>query len=71
MKQFATWFTHGVVGGANLRRSIYHAKTGAEVLERVDAFFTAQIANGAGSEVAQQEDGLAEFPEDLSVCSGG
>ncbi len=41
MKQFASWFTHGVPGGAKLRASIYHAKTGAGVLEQVDAFFTA------------------------------
>ncbi len=39
MKQFASWFTHGVPGGAKLRASIYHAKTGQAVLEQVDAFF--------------------------------
>ena len=44
MKQFATWFTHGVPGGAKLRASIYQAKTGAEVLEQVDAFFAGQMA---------------------------
>ena len=38
MKQFATWFTHGVPGGAKLRKSIYQAKTGAEVLDRVNEF---------------------------------
>jgi tRNA-dihydrouridine synthase B len=47
MKQFASWFTHGVPGGARLRGSIYQAKTGAAVLEQVDAFFTAQLAGGA------------------------
>jgi tRNA-dihydrouridine synthase B len=47
MKQFATWFTHGVAGGAKLRVAIYHAKTGAEVLAQVDAFFTAQLASHA------------------------
>lgn len=47
MKQFASWFTHGVPGGARLRASIYQAKTGAAVLEQVDAFFTAQLAGGA------------------------
>jgi nifR3 family TIM-barrel protein len=39
MKQFASWFTHGVPGGAGLRKNIYEAKTGAQVLEAVDAFF--------------------------------
>ena len=34
MKQFATWFTHGVAGGAKLRAAIYQARTGAEVLAR-------------------------------------
>src|SRR5579862_921914 len=41
MKQFATWFTHGVPGGGRLRKAIYQAKTGMEVLEQVNAFFTA------------------------------
>jgi len=27
MKQFASWFTHGVPGGAALRKAIYEAKT--------------------------------------------
>ena len=47
MKQFATWFTHGVAGGAKLRAAIYRARAGAEVLAQVDAFFKAQLANGA------------------------
>jgi nifR3 family TIM-barrel protein len=47
MKQFATWFTHGVAGGAKLRAGIYHARTGAEVLAQVDAFFSPQLVGGA------------------------
>ena len=39
MKQFASWFTHGVPGGATLRRQIFEAKRGEQVMERVDAFF--------------------------------
>jgi tRNA-dihydrouridine synthase B len=42
MKQFASWFTHGVPGGAILRKSIYEAKSGDAVLVAVDAFFAAQ-----------------------------
>src|SRR5277367_1459103 len=42
MKQFASWFTHGVPGGAILRKSIYEAKSGDAVLGAVDAFFAAQ-----------------------------
>ena len=43
MKQFASWFTHGVRGGAALRKSIYEAKTAAEILASVDQFFTATL----------------------------
>jgi tRNA-dihydrouridine synthase B len=44
MKQFASWFTHGVPGGAILRKSIYEAKSGAAVLAAVDAFFADSFA---------------------------
>ncbi len=40
MKQFASWFTHGVPGGATLRRQIFEAKRGEEVIARVDDFFS-------------------------------
>jgi len=40
MKQFAAWFTHGVRGGAALRKSIYEAKSGAAILDAVDRFFS-------------------------------
>jgi tRNA-dihydrouridine synthase B len=39
MKQFASWFTHGVANGAHLRKSIYEAKTGESILSAVEAFF--------------------------------
>ena len=39
MKQFASWFTHGVPGGAALRKAIYEAKSGAEILGSVEEFF--------------------------------
>jgi tRNA-dihydrouridine synthase B len=44
MKQFASWFTHGVPGGAHLRKEIYEAKTAPEILARVEAFFEARLA---------------------------
>jgi tRNA-dihydrouridine synthase B len=50
MKQFASWFTHGVPGGAKLRAQIYQAKTGAAVLEQVDAFFTSHAGDGGEPE---------------------
>ncbi|MGH9545720.1 MAG: tRNA dihydrouridine synthase DusB [Terriglobales bacterium] len=39
MKQFASWFTHGVAGGAALRKAIYESKSRAEILTSVEAFF--------------------------------
>jgi tRNA-dihydrouridine synthase B len=50
MKQFASWFTHGVPGGAKLRAAIYQARTGAAVLEQVDAFFIRQLENSSTGE---------------------
>ena len=53
MKQFATWFTHGVPGGAKLRKAIYQARTGPEVLDQVNAFFAAEpVLAGEPSEDA-------------------
>jgi tRNA-dihydrouridine synthase B len=43
MKQFASWFTHGVPGGAVLRKSIYEARSGAAILDAVDRFFTREM----------------------------
>jgi nifR3 family TIM-barrel protein len=39
MKQFASWFTHGVAGGSALRKAIFEAKRGDEILSAVDVFF--------------------------------
>jgi tRNA-dihydrouridine synthase B len=43
MKQFASWFTHGVADGSKLRQQIFMSKTGSAVLEAVDQFFDARI----------------------------
>jgi tRNA-dihydrouridine synthase B len=43
MKQFASWFTHGIPGGAALRKAIYDAKGGSEILGRVEEFFEARL----------------------------
>jgi tRNA-dihydrouridine synthase B len=51
MKQFASWFTHGVPGGASLRKSIYEAKSGTAILDAVDRFFSGEgLAVQAGLE---------------------
>src|SRR6266849_1179909 len=39
MKQFATYFTHGVRNGSKLRAEVYHAQEAREILDRVEAFF--------------------------------
>jgi len=41
MKQFATYFTHGIRGGGALRVSIYQAKEAPQILDLVDTFFAA------------------------------
>jgi tRNA-dihydrouridine synthase B len=43
MKQFASWFTHGVPGGAGLRKAIYESKSSADILGRVEEFFEARL----------------------------
>jgi tRNA-dihydrouridine synthase B len=48
MKQFASWFTHGVPGGAHLRKEIYESKSPPEILSRVEDFFEARLC-GAGA----------------------
>lgn len=39
MKQFTSWFTHGVSNGSSLRKAIYEAKSASDILARVDGFF--------------------------------
>jgi len=43
MKQFASWFTHGVPGGAALRKAIYEAKSGGQILANVEEFFETKL----------------------------
>jgi tRNA-dihydrouridine synthase B len=42
MKQFATYFTHGVRHGAQLRAAIYAVHSSAAILDLVDAFFNTE-----------------------------
>jgi nifR3 family TIM-barrel protein len=39
MKQFASWFTHGVEGGAKLRKAIYESKSPEQIVDAVEVFF--------------------------------
>jgi tRNA-dihydrouridine synthase B len=43
MKQFASWFTHGVPDGAALRKAIYDSKSAPEILARVEEFFEERL----------------------------
>ena len=53
MKQFASWFTHGVAGGAALRKAIYESKSRVEILSRVEEFFEDRVRScGAGAREA-------------------
>jgi nifR3 family TIM-barrel protein len=42
MKQFASWFTHGIPGGSTLRRQIFESKDGDAVLGAVERFFASR-----------------------------
>jgi nifR3 family TIM-barrel protein len=43
MKQFATYFTHGVHRGATLRGQIHHASSPAEIINRLNEFFLTEL----------------------------
>ena len=43
MKQFATYFTHGVRNGSKLRAEIYRATEAEQILGEVDAFFEREL----------------------------
>jgi tRNA-dihydrouridine synthase B len=58
MKQFASWFTHGVPGGAGLRKAIYESKNAVEILGRVEEFFEARLG-GAHAPSSSSEQVLA------------
>jgi tRNA-dihydrouridine synthase B len=43
MKQFATYFTHGIRNGTKLRVAIYHAREPHQILNLVDNFFQHEL----------------------------
>lgn len=43
MKQFVAWFTHGVPNGGALRKAVYSAKDGPQILDSVERFFEALL----------------------------
>jgi tRNA-dihydrouridine synthase B len=73
MKQVATWFTHGVPGGAKLRAAIYQAKTGAAVLAQVEEFFAARrddpLADNLIDNSLEAADSTPQqYPDGALVC---
>ena len=44
MKQFATYFTHGVRNGSRLRTDVYKANEIGQIIDLVDAFFERELA---------------------------
>jgi nifR3 family TIM-barrel protein len=67
MKQFATWFTHGVPGGAKLRAAIYQAKTGEAVLAQVEEFFATRHNNPSDT-TDPADHAPQQFPDGALVC---
>ncbi len=55
MKQFASWFTHGIPNGSQLRHAIYQAHSEREILLRVEDFFEGGLQPGDGSTAAEAE----------------
>jgi tRNA-dihydrouridine synthase B len=67
MKQFASWFTHGVAGGAKLRAAIYHARTGAAVFDEVERFFASRTAEELAA-YASIDPSTASLPDSALIC---
>ena len=67
MKQFASWFTHGVRGGAQLRKAIYEARDEHQILGEVERFF--ERASRPGE--AQDSTVDSSAPQITSAASGG
>ena len=67
MKQFASWFTHGVRGGAQLRKAIYEARDERRILDEVERFFERASRQG------EAQDGMADSsaPQITSAAAGG
>lgn len=64
MKQFASWFTHGLPNGSQLRKTVYESKTATEILEAVDRFFEVLLAVRTTS-TTQAEVTSVDAPEPL------
>jgi nifR3 family TIM-barrel protein len=70
MKQFASWFTHGVPGGSKLRQQIFQSKTGLAVLDAVDRFFDARLNARTADDPSldSEPDSHEDFAEEVFTC---
>jgi nifR3 family TIM-barrel protein len=59
MKQFASWFTHGVPGGGALRKQIFESKNGPAVLDAIESFFATRAT------ATEKEDAVADVDETM------
>ena len=62
MKQFASWITHGVPGGAHLRKEIYESKSAVEILGRVEEFFESRLNSLHREDTQVAADALVRQP---------
>jgi tRNA-dihydrouridine synthase B len=53
MKQFVAWFTHGVPNGGALRKAVYSAKEGPEILASVERFFEELLSRGPSAAIVE------------------
>jgi nifR3 family TIM-barrel protein len=64
MKQFVAWFTHGVPNGTALRKAVYDAREGPDILASVERFFEELLSGRMASVCAP-----ADSHEVLLSCS--
>jgi tRNA-dihydrouridine synthase B len=66
MKQFVAWFTHGVPNGGALRKAVYSAKEGPEILASVEAFFEDLLSGRAAPQAIADEPATLDL---LPTCA--
>ena len=71
MKQFASWFTHGVRNGAQLRKAIYEASDEHQILIEVERFFERVLAESDDSGSAVEQPVYAAAPSAQSDHDAG
>ncbi len=58
MKQFASWFTHGVQNGSHLRKVIYDARDERTILSEVERFFEERLGSSGLRTEPQRSEAL-------------